>query len=99
MMTKPETQETAADRTPIDDPVDLMKKALDAIAARYEDGTLEYIRDRRPELHGRLAQAMDRIDETGKIGGPGASAAFKDALRTWYNLNLDAIRIFKGRGK
>ena len=96
-MTRTTTTPAAAraeQNDPFDDPADLMKKTLDGIAAHYEDGTLEYIRDHRPDLHGRLAIAMDRIDETGSAGGI-ATTAFKNALRTWYNLNLEAIKIFK----
>ena len=89
----------AADRArTIETPETLFLTALHAINEKYETGALEYIRDHRPELYGRIARAFERIDETG-AGGAGPSAAFKDALRTWYNLNLDAIRIFKGRGK
>jgi len=85
---------TIAQTAGIDNPADLLKTALDAIAGLYQAGTLEYIRDHRPDLHGRLALALDRINETGS-GGGAATQAFKNALRTWYNLNLEAIKLFK----
>ena len=82
-------------RNPFDETADaLMSATLRAINSRYEIGTLEYIRERRPDLHGRLALALDRINETGAGGGI-ATQAFKNALQTWYNLNLEAIRMFK----
>ena len=72
----------------------LFLTTLHAINAKYEIGALEYVRERRPDLHGRLALALDRINETGAGGGI-ATQAFKNALQTWYNLNLEAIRMFK----
>jgi len=84
--------------TTIETPETLFLATLHAINARYEPGTLEYIRDHRPDLHGRLAIALDRIDETGSGVGI-ATTAFKNALRTWFNLNIEAINLFKGRQK
>lgn len=91
-----QTAETATHgRNPFDETPDaLMSATLRAINSRYEIGALEYIRDHRPDLHGRLALALDRINETGS-GGGAATQAFKNALRTWYNLNLEAIKLFK----
>jgi len=45
-------------------------------------------------LAARIAKAFDRVNDQW-AAGPAAGAGFKHALRTWYNLNLEAIDIFK----
>jgi len=84
-------------RPPIPDelnPEGLFKTAAAAINERYNPGTLEYIQAHRPELAARIAKACDRVNAQW-AAGPAAGAGFKHALRTWYNLNLEAIDIFK----
>ncbi len=86
-------------RPPIPDelnPEGLFKIATAAINERYRPGTLEYIEAHRPELAGRIARAFDRVNDQW-AAGPAAGPGFKRALRTWYDLNLEAINIFKGR--
>jgi len=84
-------------RPPIPDglnPEGLFKITAAAISERYEPGALEYIQAHRPELAGQIARAFDRVNDQWAAGPP-AGAGFKHALRTWYNLNLEAINVFK----
>lgn len=75
----------------------LFNAAVKSLNEKYRPGTLGFIDTHFPELAGRIGRAFDRLNESwAACACPGAGIdAFKQALRTWYNLNLEAIEIFK----
>ena len=94
----------AAGMSPIGDkpqaPADceaLFRAAVDAINKRFVPGTgfFERLQDERPDLAEAEKRAFDRLNQTWRESGPAASPAFKLALRTWYELNLDAMKEYE----
>lgn len=81
----------------LEDPADLFRRAAAAINERYIPGALAYIETNRPELSARIDTAFDRVNREWEAAEPAAGPAFKRALREWFDLNLLAIEIYKGR--
>ena len=78
------------------DPETLFMAAVKSINEKYQPGTLGFIDTHFPDLAARIGRAFDRLNDTwAGCACPGAGIdSFKQALRTWYDLNIDAITIF-----
>jgi len=76
---------------------DLFKKAVDEISKRYEEGTLEYIRENSRSLYDDIDQAEDRLNEVWKAGLNGSTSLeeFRGILKRWYLLHIKAIETYK----
>jgi len=86
------TQDDQTDETP----ETLFAAAVRAINKRYQLGTQAHIEDHAPDLAARLALAFDRLNDAWAATVPGAGLGkFKRALRTWYELNLDAMKEYE----
>jgi len=77
-------------------PATLYQQVADELARSWQPGTRAYIEQHRPEL----AREIDEAETVGNKtwlaveDGTGTLATFKQALETWWQANLKAIRAF-----
>jgi hypothetical protein len=83
---------------PAETPATLCQKVKDELAALWQAGTQEYIERHRPELAQEIDQAETRLNAAWLDceDGTGDLATFKEALATWRQANLKAIRGYNG---
>lgn len=75
----------------------LFDAALDAVNKKYKVGMLETTAAERPTMAAELDRAELRLDAEWRGSGPVASAAFKSALRDWFNSIMLIIEYHQGR--
>jgi hypothetical protein len=79
-------------------PATLFKPINDELCRLWQAGTREWIEQHRPELAQEIDQAETRLNAAWLDceDGTGDLATFKEALATWRQANLKAIRGYNG---
>ncbi|MBU0569045.1 hypothetical protein KKC52_13500 [bacterium] len=72
----------------------LGKKVTEELNKAYIPDTLKYIEKHNPGLNEKINQAEARLNEVWLREV--SLEAFREALREWYLLNMEAIRFCKG---
>jgi hypothetical protein len=96
------TKRTAkADNAPIitkKTPATLCQQVKDELAALWQAGTRHYIEQHHPNLAKEIDTSEDQVNSSWLAAddGSGCLATFKQALETWRQANLKAIKAFKG---
>ena len=74
----------------------MFNQALEEINSRYESGTIPYIRVNYPALWQEIVGTESRLSNLWLIGD---AEGLKKALAEWKKFNLEAVAIFRERGK
>ena len=79
-----------------DDMNELLNIAIDEVEMRYPLGCLKHVRQRHEDLYQKIREVEDALTEIWCDGYDDTRLErFRDKLREWYNLFMEAIRVFK----